>query len=105
MNNSSGSRNNKREYFRQWLNKVASDGEEIPGLEAYYLGKLCKKLHDWQETGKSIRYKCDSKCVRCRLGDDWIPQKLRLKQTEEERKAKAKRYRETHSAEAVSTLR
>jgi len=35
---------------------------EIP--ENKYLGKLCKRGHDWNGTGKSLRYKSGA-CVKC----------------------------------------
>ena len=31
----------------------------------FYLGKLCKKSHNWQNTGKSLRYKSSYGCTEC----------------------------------------
>jgi hypothetical protein len=31
-----------------------------------YLGKLCTKGHDWQQTGMSLRNKSDRKCIECK---------------------------------------
>ena len=33
--------------------------------EKFYLGKLCKRGHDHEDTGKSLRYKSDRDCVEC----------------------------------------
>jgi hypothetical protein len=33
--------------------------------EKYYLGSLCKRGHDWNDTGKSRRYKNKGVCVDC----------------------------------------
>jgi hypothetical protein len=32
----------------------------------HYLGILCDKKHDWEETGKSLRRKSDDACLTCR---------------------------------------
>ncbi|GAX45655.1 hypothetical protein NIES4075_66760 [Tolypothrix sp. NIES-4075] len=93
--------NQKRNHIA-WIEKVRKEGIDCSKLGAYYLGSLCCKGHDWEETGKSLRYRCDTKCVRCRLGDDWIPRSQRPKQTEEQAKAKRKQYCEAHAAEAVA---
>ena len=34
--------------------------------EKFKLGKLCKRGHDWEDTGKSLRYKKDCNCTACR---------------------------------------
>ena len=31
-----------------------------------YLGRLCKRGHDWEGTGKSLRYSSNCGCVECR---------------------------------------
>lgn len=31
----------------------------------YFLGNLCSNQHDFEDTGKSIRYKCNNHCVDC----------------------------------------
>jgi len=36
---------------------------EIP--EGKYLGRLCRRGHDWNGTGQSLRYKNGGKCTRC----------------------------------------
>ena len=33
--------------------------------ENKYLGKLCKRGHDWNGTGKSLRFKSDRCCIIC----------------------------------------
>lgn len=33
--------------------------------EVFFLGSLCKRGHDWQGTGRSLRYQTDGGCVRC----------------------------------------
>ena len=33
----------------------------------YYLGKLCKRRHDWQGTGESLRHISNHLCRDCRL--------------------------------------
>lgn len=35
--------------------------------ELYFLGPLCRHGHDWNDTGKSLRYKSSRNCVQCRL--------------------------------------
>jgi hypothetical protein len=30
-----------------------------------YLGSLCKRKHNWNNTGKSLRYKSNGGCVEC----------------------------------------
>lgn len=37
--------------------------------EKYYLGKLCKRGHAWNGTGKSLRYKSQRSCFYCRKED------------------------------------
>ena len=32
----------------------------------FKLGTLCINNHDWNSTGKSLRYKCQGSCVECR---------------------------------------
>ena len=34
--------------------------------EKFRLGKLCPKKHDWEHSGKSLRYKRDSNCTACK---------------------------------------
>lgn len=34
--------------------------------EKFKLGKLCKRGHDWEGTGRSLRYKKDCNCTACR---------------------------------------
>lgn len=34
-------------------------------LARYRLGKLCKRKHDWRETGKSLRYVDHANCIIC----------------------------------------
>jgi len=34
--------------------------------EKYYLGPLCNQGHDYQNTGMSLRYKTDKRCIVCR---------------------------------------
>ena len=36
---------------------------DIP--ENMYLGSLCKNNHDWESTGKSLRYKINRACKQC----------------------------------------
>lgn len=36
------------------------------GPEKYYLGQLCCKGHDWQNSGESLRLKGDRHCASCR---------------------------------------
>jgi len=36
---------------------------EIP--EGKYLGGICKRGHDWNGTGKSLRYKTSKGCIEC----------------------------------------
>ena len=31
----------------------------------YRLGKLCLRKHDWNNTGKTLRYRSHSKCIQC----------------------------------------
>lgn len=93
-------RNRKRNHI-SWIKKVQQEGIDCSEIGAYYLGALCRRGHDWEGSGKSLRYQCDTKCVRCRLGDDWIPCSQRPKQTEEETLAKRRQYRAAHSAQAV----
>src|SRR3954469_17634528 len=33
--------------------------------EKYYLGKICKRGHQWGESGQSLRYKGDRGCLAC----------------------------------------
>lgn len=33
--------------------------------EKYYLGKLCKRKHEYENTGKSLRYKPNRHCYEC----------------------------------------
>lgn len=33
--------------------------------EKFYLGSLCKRSHDYEGTGKSLRYKSRNDCVKC----------------------------------------
>ncbi|MBE9019212.1 HNH endonuclease [Chroococcidiopsidales cyanobacterium LEGE 13417] len=96
---------NQRRDRKVWLEENRKKGIDCSEVGAYYLGALCRNGHDWQGSGKSIRYNCDTKCVRCRLGDSWIPRNWRPKQTEEEAKAKRKQYCATHSAEAVARVK
>ncbi len=34
-------------------------------MDNKYLGRLCKRGHEWEETGKSLRLKSNSACVIC----------------------------------------
>ncbi len=96
---------NQKRDRTAWIEKVRKEGIDCSELGAYYLGSLCRKGHDWQETGKSLRYRCDTKCVRCRLGDNWIPRSQRIKQSKEEYLAKKRQYSAEHSVEAVERSR
>lgn len=41
---------------------------ELEGLdpEKFYLGRLCPAKHEWNRTGKTLRYKSRSRCPKCR---------------------------------------
>lgn len=35
--------------------------------EKYYLGRLCKRVHDWNGTGASLRYISGAECCKCTI--------------------------------------
>ena len=38
---------------------------------AFELGPLCKRGHDYQGTGKSLRYRAKHECVQCKRGNSY----------------------------------
>lgn len=53
--------------------------DEIAGNK--YLGTLCLNMHDWKDTGKTLRYKKSIGCVQC--GQDYMRSPKRLKYSRE----------------------
>ena len=79
----------------------------VPNLslesEKFFLGVLCKRQHDWLESGKSLRRKINNSCVECekyrevqhRLTDpDWG--KKRYARIRETSRRCNRRFHETH---------
>jgi hypothetical protein len=45
----------------------------------FYLGKVCKRLHNWHFTGKSLRYRSTSVCIECHKFHQSQPQTIQKK--------------------------
>lgn len=50
----------------------------------YYLGSICTRAHNWNNSGKSLRYKSDYKCIECVK----IKSHIKYERTKELRKQK-----------------
>ena len=54
--------------------------------DKFRLGSLCKREHDYEGTGKSLRYKCSNNCIECHA--------ISTKKYREDNKEKIKEYNE-----------
>jgi hypothetical protein len=72
----------KRKESNEPIRKAKEEGKrrskellESHGIntDLYRLGKLCKRSHDWNETGQSLRFASGGSCVLCHreLGRAW----------------------------------
>ena len=66
---------------------------EIP--EGKYLGSLCKRGHDWEGTGKSLRYKGNSNCILCAIARA----KLYDQENPEKRLLSSRKFTKNHKHE------
>lgn len=70
---------------------------EIPIPEGFYIGKLCKKGHEFNESGGSLRYSSCNNCVECsRKKERQEYRKKYYRENRERVKENAKNYRKTH---------
>lgn len=70
------------------------------------LGKLCKYSHNWEETGKSLRWNCDNTCVICkrlRVQQKRQTSSERLKVSLYEQKPEVKQRRKENRALRLQT--
>lgn len=56
---------NAQKRYKLELQKSISTSHAIFDASRFYLGVLCSKKHDWQDTGYSLRHKHLSKCAAC----------------------------------------
>ncbi len=58
---------NARGRDMKGMRPAMQDDHTIPSFNRalYYLGKVCKHGHDWQNTGRSLRRRKNHTCVRC----------------------------------------
>lgn len=69
-------------------------------VDKYYLGKLCPQKHEYQNTGKSLRYKVQWKCVQC-MRDHvsvWVNNNPEKKKTMDQQYAKTVAGKRSHNA-------
>ena len=67
--------------------------------EKYYLGKLCKRGHDWNGTNRSLRLKYNGQCIECKRYFNSMPR------ITEDRKIKQRVYSTRYNKKNKSRVR